>query len=91
MAHGDAERGYAQRSADYADRALAYVAVVTEDGYTIGVADAHRRGYCNISYPVVATYDEACVWAEDLNREMGITPSRATDIVIASMFGRGAL
>jgi hypothetical protein len=73
------------------DSAMAYVAVTTEDGYTIGVADAHRRGYYNISYPVVATYAEAHVWAEDLNREMGITPAEATDIVTASMFGRGAL
>jgi hypothetical protein len=63
----------------------AWVAVVSDKGFTLGVAVEDEAGYYVTDYPSVDTYDKATKWAADLNERMGLTEKQAMLIVVSSM------
>jgi hypothetical protein len=62
----------------------AAVAVVTESGYSIGWADEGFKGYTPTTYDY-DSYDNAKAAAKLWNERAGLTPQRASDIVLSTM------
>ena len=66
----------------------AFTAVISGDGFILGLADRNERGYLNIepdiTYP---NYDVAEQEAQRRNEAMGINPYEAIRIVASSMKG----
>ena len=63
-----------------------YVAVITDNGASIGIAQQDIRGYFTLdNMPEFWTYREAQEYAEELNTKLGVTPVEAWHIVAASM------
>lgn len=64
---------------------LAYVAVVTDKGFSLGVAIEGESGYYPATYHSVDSYEKASKWAERCNGGIGVSKDRAVEIQIASM------
>lgn len=62
-----------------------FVAVIRDDGYSIGIAVEGEPGYYATNYQSVATYEEAKVWASKCNANMGINDAEASEIVLNTM------
>ena len=63
-----------------------YVAVITDNGASIGIAQQDIRGYFTLdNMPEFWTYREAQEYAEELNTKLGVTPLEAWQIVASSM------
>lgn len=62
----------------------AAVAVVTQDGYSVGFADEGVSGYTPTTY-TYRTYDEAKDHARLWNERRGLTVERAAEIVLSTM------
>jgi len=67
------------------EKRKAWVAVVSEKGFTLGVAVEDEAGYYVTDYPSVDSYGKASKWAADLNERMGLTEMDAIRIVVSSM------
>ena len=68
-----------------ADKNTAAVAVVTKDGYMVGIADRARRGYTPTTLEY-STYEEASACADIINRSVyGLTPIEAAEIALSTM------
>lgn len=65
-------------------KSRAAVAVVTEDGYGVGLADRDIPGYTPTNY-TPATYEEAKLIAQGINEASGLTDVEAGDIVLSSL------
>jgi len=64
---------------------IAYVAVVTENGFSLGIAKRDRPGYWKTDYGTVETMALAEMWAARANEKLGVSRSEAFDIVTSSM------
>lgn len=64
---------------------IAAVAVITTEGFGIGIAERGLPGYRPTTYGPVTSYDEASRWAEAINSRMGLEPEEAFAIVASSM------
>lgn len=62
----------------------AAVAVVTQDGYSIGFADEGVSGYTPTTY-TYDTYDDARTAAKLWNERAGLSTGRAAEIAISTM------
>lgn len=72
----------------------AYVAVVEEGGYRLGVAVEGENGYHPVREDsdvggLFGTYDEADSIAKKMNEGLGLDPREVTKIVISTMRGPG--
>ena len=65
----------------------AFVAVVAEPGWILGVAVANERGY-NPTGKTFSTELEAREWAQGLNEHIGWTDDEVMRIVISTMGGQ---
>lgn len=65
---------------------LAYVAVISEEGYGLGVAVRDQAGYHPLREPLTfETYDEANTAARTMNERLGLSPREADEIIASSM------
>jgi DNA-directed RNA polymerase subunit RPC12/RpoP len=62
----------------------AFTPVMTEGGFSLGVAIENMSGYCPTNYHSVPTYDEAAEWANLIN-DCRISREEAMRIVGSSM------
>jgi hypothetical protein len=62
-----------------------YVAVTQGEGFSIGVAEEGEPGYYKLDYPTVPTYAEATHWADLCNKDLGVGPIRAAEIICSTM------
>ena len=66
---------------------VAYVAVTTPEGFGLGIAEEHTKGYYPLGtdYGVFDTYDDAAKRADYFNERMGLALEEAVEIVMSSM------
>ncbi|MBT1509350.1 hypothetical protein KIP88_02450 [Bradyrhizobium sp. SRL28] len=74
---------------EFAGKTYAFVAVINDGQYKLGVAVANEQGYSAIYGKTFDGHDEAKQWADGLNAHIGLSKDAALDIVGSSMFGRG--
>lgn len=72
------------------ERPLAFTAVLARGApggsYSLGIAEENRAGYTPWDKDgTFETYEEAMAMAHKKNKEMGLTPERAFEIVASSM------
>lgn len=64
----------------------AWVAVIRNEGYELGLADRGVPGYSPMRDPIrFDTYEQASEAARTQNRSMGLTDAEALEIVVSSM------
>lgn len=73
----------------FANKPHAYVAVIADKGYGLGVAIEDERGYHPITGLDLKTHDEARTLADGMNMHIGLSKARVISIVASSM-RRGA-
>jgi hypothetical protein len=65
---------------------MAYTAICSKDGFTIGLAEENQRGYWPAPlYGTFPTWEAASIKASELNRARGLSDQEAIDIVLGSM------
>ena len=63
-----------------------YVAVITDNGASIGIAQQDIRGYFTLdNKPELKTYDQAIEYADTLNSKLGLSSLEAWKIVASTM------
>jgi hypothetical protein len=72
---------------EFSGKRYAFAAVVEKGGYQLGVAVANESGYHPISGKTFDRYEEAKLWARELNAHIGLSPDEALDIVGSTMRG----
>jgi hypothetical protein len=72
----------------YSGRAYAFVAVIHEEKYALGVAVANEPGYAPVFGKVFDTDAEAKEWATGLNEHIGRDLRDVASVVASTMFGR---
>ena len=72
----------------FSDRAYAFIAVIGNDGWQLGVAVANERGYNPIPGKTFTTQAEAKEWADGLNKHIGRDANSVMAIIISTMGGR---
>lgn len=72
----------------FGNRRYAYIAVIGEDGWALGIAVANERGYNPIDGISFTTEDKAKEIARRMNDHIQLSPDTVTSIVISSMGGR---
>lgn len=65
--------------------ARAYVPVIREHGYSLGIAVAGQAGYYATDYGTVSTWEAACKWADDANTALGVSKEDAMVILCDTM------
>ena len=65
----------------------AFVTVIGDDGWQLGVAVEDEPGYSPITGKTFADRAEAQEWASGLNQHIGLHPAVAQNIVISTMRG----
>jgi hypothetical protein len=65
--------------------AYAFVAVVADGGWQLGVAVQDEPGYIAVKGKSFVDHDEAKQWADSLNKHVGLTADAAIEIVCSSM------
>jgi hypothetical protein len=68
------------------DKPYAFVAVIGDDGWQLGVAVANQNGYTATS-KTFTTETEAREWADGLNRHIGIAKETEIRIIVSTMGG----
>jgi hypothetical protein len=63
----------------------AYVPIVVDKGFSLGVAEENVAGYYTLDYPIVDTYDKAWAWADSCNIDLGVSHDEAIRIMGSSM------
>jgi hypothetical protein len=69
------------------DRPYAFVAVIDESGWQLGVAVANERGYNPIAGKTFAAQAEAKQWADGLNAHIGRDEDSVIAIICSTMGG----
>ena len=72
----------------FPDDPYAFIAVIGDGGWQLGVAVANQRGYNPIPGKTFKDQDEAKEWAEGLNKHIGVSADVAAHIIISTMGGR---
>jgi hypothetical protein len=72
----------------FGDSPYAYVAVLAEHGWKLGIAVANEDGYSPIVGTTFDTQAEAKEWSDGLNEHIGLTPDQVMRITISTMGGR---
>lgn len=73
-------------------RPIAFTGVMDEGNYVVGLVEQDVSGYIPMvlmskagPLGTFSTYDAANAYAEDMNRELGISKEQAIEIVLSSM------
>lgn len=66
-------------------KTYAFVAVITERGWGLGVAVENERGYHPVGTKTFGSKTEADSWADGLNLHIGLDRLRAAKIVATTM------
>ena len=70
---------------DLTNKRYAYVAVITDKGYSIGLAIEGEKGYRPSNYEY-NTWQQAQETANLMNDKLGLSRKEASEIVIKTMF-----
>ena len=73
---------------EFHGKAYAFVAVAVKGGWQLGVAVANEAGYNPISGKMFKQHAEATLWADGLNKHIGLQNDERLDIITSSMGGR---
>lgn len=65
----------------------AYVPVVAERGWSIGIAVANERGYNPIDGHTFPSHEQARTFCDGMNKHIGLPMDHASDIVVSTMGG----
>ena len=69
------------------DKPYAFVAVIDDNAWRLGVAVANEAGYNPIAGKTFAHRAEAKHWADGLNKHIGLSDTQALDIISSTMHG----
>jgi hypothetical protein len=70
------------------DKVYAFIAIVENGDWQLGVAVANERGYHPISGKTFKDQAEAKEWADGLNRHIGRDAENVAWIIVSTMGGR---
>ena len=73
----------------FAGKRYAFVAIMSDAGWALGVAVQDEDGYNPIVGKTFETREMAQGWADGLNKHIGLTPRQAIDIVVSTMQRQG--
>jgi len=71
----------------FRDKRYAFVTVLADDGWQLGVAVEDEPGYSPITGKTFQDRAAAREWADGLNQHIGLTTHAAQNIVISTMRG----
>jgi hypothetical protein len=63
----------------------AYMTVGGQNGYELAIAVANQHGYNPVSGKIFGSQGEAKIWADGLNRHIGLTDEDALNIILSTM------
>lgn len=72
----------------FSGKTYAFLAVIANGGWRLGVAVANERGYNPISGKTFTDQGEAHRWAHGLNEHIGVDVDTALNIIVSTMGGR---